>query len=890
MNKRTRPEGHSGDPLKTLKRSDYRKAFGRAGDDFHDRVRQTLFLIEEKEDEPVKKKMTFAMALACALCLCIMATALAASMLGSDQPDVTNPLSQGDPAQTQLPPIDELIMAQSTPTPMPMPTTILPTPAPVEAQNENTLVYSAADSSLYHLFEFCEAFNENILHPVKLAEALRAGKVLCPVCMPSGCIFWPVGEAHSEYHLRLCSALEEISDHSAAVQGSAAEAVLCGRTLCSVCEDAAALWSPGDRYTFHLSEDCLRSFSDEPFESAPLYSLLQIGAAGCPLCASDMYYCLSWDTFYHADARCAAPALSGLMLRSEEQAIASGRTPCPDCASPATQAVPVPTPTPMPEVEYVWSAVGDESYHLLRECFAARQGLLRVSLAVALNRQQAPCRYCIVPAYDASPVSTPTPMPTITVYSTKDGEILYSATEPEHVSAETVYYTPHGLYYHTSPNCSGTQNAIPGTIAEALNLGKQACPVCRTPVDPTPTPMPTVTIYSTEDGEILYSATEPEHVSAETVYYTPHSEYYHTSPNCNGMRNALPGTIAEALNLGKQACPVCRTPVHPTPTPMNPDMHVYMTDYNGRYYHYDQTCMNMAGAYYNTLAYAMESFEPCPLCVEKSPEIYLRDDGTYFHLSESCIPYGTGYECGSQTVEQAMELGRTPCPMCYEPSSRDISYWMSEDSLYHASLQCSRTHTPSGVLPSDIPSLSLLIDHSFLAQSDLRPCPDCVICEPLAEQKDALPASDIPLFLDAPVEALDAPNALVFTARGFFDGQWDVSGGSGMDTSLQGSDCLTVHSVVMTVARGSLYLEVEFEVNDPSLSPDSVRFIPYSEESGSPKIEYAVVREFTYDNGKTGYLLCQLTQSPSDEYGEEGYFRIYGGAHEGDAQYIADFR
>ena len=580
MNEPKRNENSRPDPLKQIRRADWRKAFGHSDDEFHDRVRQTLFLIEEKEEEPVKKKLTFSMALAFALCLCLVAGAFAVALPKVEQPDLTNtPLSQGEtdkpnPAPTATP----RIKAESTPTPM---------------------------------------------------------------------------------------------------------------------------------------------------------------------------------------------------------------------------------PTYMPEIEYVWSAVGDDVYHSIRECFAARSGLTRVLLSVALNRQQSPCHYCTIPAY-----SNATPLPTLATIPPKSTDAPQTDTDVYHV-----YYTRDGVYYHTNPDCSGMRNATAGTIAEALSLNKTACTVCT------------------------------------IVYPTP----------------------------------------MPTPAPLWDEEIVYVTDYNGRYFHFDQSCMNMSGAYYNTLTYAQENgFEPCPLCVWNMQESYLVENGVYFHVKEDCIPDGHAYECGYHNLKELLELGRTPCPMCYEPSSADIRYWqVDKDNFYHTSLVCTHTHMPVGSSDT-LPNILEMLDHSFLIESTLLPCPDCVLSEPLVEQKLGIPSSDIPTFLDDPVQSVDSPKALVFTARGFENGQWGINNTLELDPKVQGTEQLTINSFVMALARGSLYLEVEFTVDTPDFLPASVRVVPYSEMDGVMEIKYADVREFTYENGETGYLLCQLTESPSDTYGAD-HFRIYA-VENGFYKHIADFK
>ncbi len=88
---------------------DWKKAFGQPDDGFTLRVQQTLLAIEEKEEEPVKKKMTLSLAFACILFVTALAlSAYAASNILGGRPDETlspgeNSLSDPTPAPTVTP-------------------------------------------------------------------------------------------------------------------------------------------------------------------------------------------------------------------------------------------------------------------------------------------------------------------------------------------------------------------------------------------------------------------------------------------------------------------------------------------------------------------------------------------------------------------------------------------------------------------------------------------------------------------------------------------------------------------------------------------------------------------------------------------------------------------
>ncbi len=73
---------------------------------------------------------------------------------------------------------------------------------------------------------------------------------------------------------------------------------------------------------------------------------------------------------------------------------------------------------------------------------------------------------------------------------------------------------------------------------------------------PEPTPLPDELPEPTPEADALPEPTPLP--SSETVYYfTENGRYYHTDPNCSGMRGAQPHTPELALASGKRPCPVC---------------------------------------------------------------------------------------------------------------------------------------------------------------------------------------------------------------------------------------------------------------------------------------------------------------------------------------------
>ncbi len=870
MNERKRSRKDIRNPLKNLDRQAYRRAFGEPDAEFHDRVRDTLFLIREKEEAPVKKKMTFSMAFALVMCICIAAAAFAGSLLPVNQPDNTfDPLSQSQNTPSGAPTIPNKIM----PTPTPMSAASDPLyyrssdmgfyhrltrcfggeqSIPTTEYDINRLcltacpycvfdtVYVGEGSVVYHKTADCTAFGNHKLIEVDSDGIWYGGKIACPICIASSCIFWQEGSEYTTYHLRICDSLEKISDHSAAVQGTVAEALACGRELCESCKNSAVFYSPESPYTFHVSNWSWCALIDAvDAEWIPLSSALSAEITGCVRCMDGFYYCSAYNGFYHVDYGCSALGNAELMLLSEEDAVASGRVRCSDCKMETIDALP--TSTPMPTLATI------------------------------------------------PPKSTITPMPV-------DSNDV------------TVYLDDGGAYYHTDYKCLSMTNPKKwqyGTVAEALNMGRTSCPTC------------------------MYPASEPR-----TVYFTENGSHYHTDSTCMGMKNSQPGTVAQALNLGKTACPTCIN-VSPTPVPVHDSTLVYMTDYNGIYYHYDENCMNMVGAYYTTFDsmrngddrppcplctfsidndaalvyvwskegeshYHTDQFcggtlgknrmlvrvalnrrqTPCPTCIaseQYTQTYYYRTDGTFYHADKSC---GIVENCEllSGSLTQVKALGRTPCPNCYEPSSADITYYAAPSAYsYHTQFTCASTaeyHASGRWIDRAESAISFEKIFDPLSSLYLQPCTDCVENELTIASMMRSGDETVPMMRDETMDAPgETPRSIVVNALDF-DGDF---AGACYDLAVDFScDILTVHSTVMMHSRGALYTEFEFTLKDPTIHPDAIRIIPYGEEHGSPDCLWTNVQQITYDNGEIGYLLCQMMDSPSLEY-DADRFILYSG-------------
>ena len=152
------------------------------------------------------------------------------------------------------------------------------------------------------------------------------------------------------------------------------------------------------------------------------------------------------------------------------------------------------------------------------------------------------------------------------------------------------FSTATGTWFHTERNCMGMAGAQQRTLREALAMGQDFCPNCiafaKDDGDPA---------WSREADEYYHASAlcagiEDEAAEAETaltfvararlqgklpcpncvtleqttpavltgqLYCTAGGEWVHAAPNCNGMRQPMGCTLAQALEMGKSICPVC---------------------------------------------------------------------------------------------------------------------------------------------------------------------------------------------------------------------------------------------------------------------------------------------------------------------------------------------
>ena len=620
---------------------DLKRAFGSPDPDFQDRVRQTLFQIEEKEETVVKKKMTFSMALALILCVCIITvSAFAGSTLLTEKPDVTQPpLSHSESSSPNGTgePVRPIPTPQPTITPIPGVTPVpdaLNDPA-ASLRAFSTYVYlDSSDASLYHLLPDCGG----VEHPVQftLLSAVNMGLTACSDCLGDNGFFYT---------------------------------------------------SEDDPY-FHPSRFCCEGKRPEEEQRVTLIEAYALEKVHCPGFASayeitgDSVWSAAGDTFYHASSNCSALTAepAELPLETAENLLQSA---CPLCyLAEAVQNTPAPLMTVERAEEFVWSAAGDVCYHANLFCTAASGNTARLRLTDALNRQQTACPLCFV---------TITPMPTEMPYEntaalTSAPDLQLNADVLWIVSNRDVFWPDNSNIYHASSDCISM--SYPCTIIpiyEAVEADAQACPICfaedysvdyEVMVTPMPlqtiTPMPTVT-----------PAPAAQSIPGAVYLSRSGDGYFHLTPLCDEADSASSLSLTDALNKGFIPCPVCCG-----------NEAVYTINGGDAYHHPDKTCFFYLASSSTSLDVSLTEALlrgklPCEECVLNRAETeetryYYTEEDWFCHSDTACLNEGD-FIALLASEKELIAMGKRACEACMEPFSY---YYTAEGAYYHAVSDC----------------------------------------------------------------------------------------------------------------------------------------------------------------------------------------------------------
>ena len=630
---------------------DLKRAFGSPDPEFQERVRETLFRIEEKEEAIVKKKMTFSMALALILCVCIVTvSAFAGTTLLTNKPDVTqSPLSHSEnenPNGTNVPVL-------STQTPQP---SVTPEPAPA-ASADPEFVWSAEDDKRYHADQLCTAAEKG-LSRVTLAVAENRRQTACPICYP---IITP--------EPTVLPTLTPMPTAAPTVDG--------------VINLSGEVFWPDNSNIYHAIQDC--SGMSYPGTIIPLYEAMESGVQPCPLCAEDVSYIVgsyaavtpeptempfaqltptpmpiealdyegalssievylsaNSDTF-HADLDC-EDLSSPYVVSYLATALAAADQPCPLCfhtgsaeeliglrldatVTPIPTATPVvlPTTTPIPasEPDAVYSSADDSRFHRTPVC-GEISASLPMALNYALNAGYLPCSVC----YGSE-----------SVYTVNGGD----------------------RYHHPDKACflllASSSNSLDVSLTEALLRGKLPCEEC------------------------VLNRVEYE----ETGYYYSHwDSYYHCDADCAHADELLSEQLPEneLLLQGKRNCPWC--------------LSWYNCYYSAEdaFYHKTSGCERFFGAPQepNAEANLIEMGKlPCPECfpsIRSGKTVYLSEESVFYHSAADCAAFEL-FDYSEASLESVAASDKSACPACMLV---DYIFWPEqggEHPYYHMRSACS---------------------------------------------------------------------------------------------------------------------------------------------------------------------------------------------------------
>lgn len=635
---------------------DLKRAFGTPDSEFHERVKQTLFQIKEKEEARVKKKLTLSMALAFALCICIVTvSAFAGTELLSGKPDVTqSPFSQGEnpggnahASSTPLP--------QETLTPQPSPLPALPTPDPV-------YVWLAADDSCYHTDRECSALT-GVANRALLTVAQSRMQSPCPLCVNT------VASTPTPVPTYMPQATQ--------VPGTEAapnELTYPTPTPMRVDIDNPVVYAVQDRSVFHYVSSLACTDRVGTLTSMPLTDALNEGALPCRECLT--CWIGEGSDLYHMSETCSR--LNSAQLQLVNTAVQDGYQPCGLCVR--------------------FFDLNNAKHHRVAWCSAFGDGVnayIPCPLSFPYLVGSAPCEECA--AGESSPLATSTPIPmadSLTgdeIYLAQDahdgyvhrtpvcGEIVcvrsYSLKDafnqlyrpcPDCYGSES-FYTINGgaAYHHIDKTCAlflmSSSQSMDVFIREALLLGKLPCEEC---------------------------VLNREEAPASGYYYTADDWYCHADPACINEVDSFIGVASEAelTAMGKRACEDC----------MEPFSYYYSSSDN--YYHTFE-CAQIAGE--QTEALPEDELlalgkRDCPWCLGWYNYYSSAEDGCY-HKTSSCDQhFGTATFHNAEA--ELIEMGKKPCPVCIasdaetlpEPADEPVRVFSTPNgTFYHTVSNCS---------------------------------------------------------------------------------------------------------------------------------------------------------------------------------------------------------
>ena len=284
-------------------------------------------------------------------------------------------------------------------------------------------------------------------------------------------------------------------------------------------------------------------------------------------------------------------------------------TPCPaPRPRKASRRVPTPTPEPTEASQTRAEAPADGDLSAVSDLPAIAEGEMADApiateeaalAAVSPEPEPAALTEASIPAATLPPASA-VELPAAEVEQLALSLGSYIASDA-YADAETIlsidpleygvcFSTDKGTWFHVESNCMNMTGAKQRTLREALAMGQAFCPACISFAKDDGDPA-----WSREADEYYHASSlcagvEDEAAEAETaltfvararlqgklpcpncvtreqtapavltgqLYCTAGGEWVHAQPNCNGMREPMGCTLAQALEMGKSICPVC---------------------------------------------------------------------------------------------------------------------------------------------------------------------------------------------------------------------------------------------------------------------------------------------------------------------------------------------
>ena len=499
-----------------MKTPDFDRAFGKTPAIFQDSINEAF----ERGERAMKlrHKITAMVSVAAALVVIVAVAALAAGGLGIGTPK------------------EDLVFGQQ----------VTSAPKSLYQPTEDMLdsiVYYNEQGNYFHTIPDCSGMQGAAAH--SLREAYESGKGVCPVCGDAALASPYIVYSHRSgtyYHAQPdCSGMKN------APETTITQAEADGKTACPVCMDAAVFSTPTPIPVHSTPEPTL------PVTSTLTPMSEQIQRQDHWLDGMLQVHTTENGTYYHAIPDCSGMQGDSIILSKDGDA--EGKQPCPAC---------------IPDI-------GDSSFRRIfgKNIAYAFPGYSQsvATLGTYSDRHGAYLNYFAHMRLDGRDSAD---FITIQLYppaSGLEGELQVSAvgnsslqalldTSIEPLGDLTNELIPLYLralkgspdYRHVSAiTVSFDDDSLITGCSTVLDIDDETCYLVQWPM---------------ENGRFILPEIQPTPMPEPYVYCLDSSIYYHSDAACSGMRNPARVTLHEAMQSGKQACPVCMAAqATPEPTP-----------------------------------------------------------------------------------------------------------------------------------------------------------------------------------------------------------------------------------------------------------------------------------------------------------------------------------